>query len=186
MIYTRTGDKGETSLVGGKRVPKTHPRIEAYGTIDELSSSIGLLIAMMTEDNTDRQLLLKIQYKLFNVGSYLATESKELQQKYALKPEAEDILEIEKAIDRIDATLPKLRNFILPGGTQAAAQAHVCRTVCRRAERRILEFIELTGADVDSELTQYVNRLSDYFFILARSLNNLANHDEIIWKKTCS
>ena len=185
MIYTRTGDKGETSLVGGKRVPKTHPRIEAYGTIDELSSFIGLLSSMMPQDDIDAKLLLKIQYKLFNVGSYLATESRELLEKYALKPELSDIEEIEKAIDRIDASLPRLRNFILPGGTKEAALAHVCRTVCRRAERRILEFMQITGCEVDEEVTKYVNRLSDYFFILARHLNNLSGHDEIIWKKTC-
>ena len=185
MIYTRTGDGGQTSLVGGTRVPKTHARLEAYGTIDELSSFLGLLISFMPDDDIDRQLLMMVQHKLFNVGSYLATENDSKFSTLDFQPKDADIDALEKAIDRIDGTLPRLRAFVLPGGTKEASVAHVCRTVCRRAERRILTLDEQPGCEVADRVKRYVNRLSDYLFILSRKLNNLSGQKEIIWDKTC-
>lgn len=181
-IYTRTGDRGTTSLVGGTRVPKTHLRLEAYGTIDELNSQLGLLQTYLTEE-ADKQLVWRVQHKLFAVGSYLATD----QTRTGLHAESrianEDIEELEKAIDEADNELPPLRAFVLPGGARGAAVCHVCRTVCRRAERRILA---LAGeCEIAPEVTAFVNRLSDYLFILARKLNLLAKTDEIFWDKSC-
>lgn len=179
MVYTKTGDKGMTSLVGGVRVSKTHPRLEAYGTVDELNSQIGLLITYVDEE-ADRTFLLGIQRKLFSVGAYLATD----QERKELRPQsiltAEDVEKLENAIDAMDEALPPLRVFILPGGSRGAAVCHVCRTVCRRAERRILD-LEETGVEVDSTLLSYMNRLSDYLFVFARKLNNSDGGTEIIW-----
>ena len=179
MVYTKTGDKGMTSLVGGVRVSKTHPRLEAYGTVDELNSQIGLLITYV-RDEADREFMFKIQRKLFSVGSYLATdqEQKELRMQSIIHPE--DVAELEHAIDVIDSGLPLLRAFILPGGSRGASVCHVCRTVCRRAERRILD-LEEAGTETDCNLMSYMNRLSDYLFVFARKLNNLDDGYEIIW-----
>lgn len=181
-IYTRTGDQGMTSLVGGVRVSKLHPRLEAYGTVDELNSQIGLLITYIT-DETERACLTEIQRKLFSVGSYLATdqEQRSLREQSRIGPE--EVEQLEQAIDRIDSELPPLRLFVLPGGALGAAVCHVCRTVCRRAERRILALGEM--CEIDSNLLAYVNRLSDYLFVLSRKINILEECDEIIWKKTC-
>lgn len=182
MVYTKTGDTGMTSLVGGVRVSKTHPRLDAYGTIDELNSQVGLLITYVS-DATDRENLLEIQRKLFSVGSYLATD----QEYKELRPQSiiytEDVEGLEHMIDEIDALLPPLKLFVLPGGSQAAAVCHVCRTVCRRAERCILSLAETIN--IDSALIAYINRLSDYFFVLSRRLNNLNGEHEIIWQKSC-
>ncbi len=182
VIYTRTGDTGMTSLAGGVRVPKTHPRVEAYGTIDELNSQVGLLITYVPDD-AEREQLLEIQGRLFSVGSYLAAdqECKELRLQSMIRQE--DVERLEHAIDKMDSLLPPLRLFVLPGGSRAAAVSHVCRTVCRRAERCILSLAETV--DIDSVLTAYVNRLSDYFFVLARRLNNLNGMHENIWQKPC-
>lgn len=181
-IYTKTGDEGMTSLVGGIRVSKLHPRLEAYGTVDELNSQIGLLITYIT-DETDHEMLTDIQRKLFSVGSYLATdqEQKALREQSRIYPE--DVEQLEKAIDQIDSELPPLRLFVLPGGSRGAAVCHVCRTVCRRAERRILALKE--ECEIESNLLSYINRLSDYLFVLARKINICEKCDEIIWKKTC-
>ena len=181
-IYTRTGDQGMTSLVGGVRVSKLHPRLEAYGTVDELNSQIGLLITYIT-DETERACLTEIQRKLFSVGSYLATdqEQRSLREQSRIGPE--EVEQLEQAIDRIDSELPPLHLFVLPGGARGAAVCHVCRTVCRRAERRILALGEM--CEIDSNLLAYVNRLSDYLFVLSRKINILEEYDEIIWKKTC-
>ncbi len=181
-IYTRTGDQGMTSLVGGVRVSKLHPRLEAYGTVDELNSQIGLLITYIT-DETERACLTEIQRKLFSVGSYLATdqEQRSLREQSRIGPE--EVEQLEQAIDRIDSELPPLHLFVLPGGARGAAVCHVCRTVCRRAERRILALGEM--CEIDSNLLAYVNRLSDYLFVLSRKINILEECDEIIWKKTC-
>lgn len=182
-VYTKTGDKGMTSLVGGVRVPKTHPRLEAYGTVDELNALIGLLITYVA-DEADREFLFQVQHKLFSVGSYLATD----QEYKELRPQSiihsEDVETMERAIDVIDEGLPPLRLFILPGGTRGAAVCHMCRTVCRRAERCILE-LGKTGVVMDDNLVAYVNRLSDYLFVLSRKLNNLDGEHEIIWQKSC-
>ncbi len=180
-VYTKTGDKGQTSLVGGQRVSKCCARLESYGTIDELNSHIGVLITYCT-DQQDAEFLTDVQSKLFIVGGYLATDNtqRDIRPGNIVTPEM--VGEVEQQIDRIDAIIPPLKLFILPGGCRAASYCHVCRTVCRRAERRILALIE-EGAEVDENVTSYVNRLSDYFFVLARKLNVDENHPEIIWRR---
>ena len=165
-IYTRTGDSGQTSLVGGKRVSKTHPRLEAYGTVDELSSHLGLLSSLLT-DHHHRQTILTIQQTLFSLSAILATEPESKWQPEPLPPSHTEKLEAE--IDHLQQQLPALHAFIIPGGSQAACQAHVCRTVCRRAERCILALTE--EIEVSADVLRYVNRLSDYLFVLARHLN---------------
>ena len=184
-LYTRTGDHGQTSLVGGQRVSKCCNRLESYGTIDELNSFIGLLAAQVS-DGHDRQFLTDVQSALFVVGSYLATDTsqRELRQQSIVTPEMVEALEQE--IDSVDAQLPPLRLFVLPGGTATAGIAHVCRTVCRRAERCILRLQDELDYPLDERVLSYVNRLSDYFFALARKQNVVAGHDEIIWKRTKS
>lgn len=165
-IYTRTGDSGQTSLVGGKRVSKTHPRLEAYGTVDELSSHLGLLSSLLT-DHHHCQTILTIQQTLFSLSAILATEPESKWQPEPLPPSHTEKLEAE--IDHLQQQLPALHSFIIPGGSQAACQAHVCRTVCRRAERCILALTE--EIEVSADVLRYVNRLSDYLFVLARHLN---------------
>jgi len=179
-IYTRTGDKGKTSLIGGKRVSKTHQRLEAYGTIDELNAHIGLLLAQLPADESERTTLLQVQNILFVVGAQLATPP-EVTGTLAVTPEM--LSTLEEAIDRIEAALPSLKAFVLPGGTQAASQCHVCRTVCRRAERRVLALA--SRATIPSELTSYLNRLSDYLFVLSRKINNEQGMQEIFWQNPC-
>ena len=186
-VYTRTGDKGTTSLVGGVRISKTDPRLEAYGTTDELSSHLGLLAAMMARDeNTleeERQLLVRCQNNLFIIGSYLAIDQSQTPlYDFARLPDGETTL-LEERIDQLMATLPEKQGFVLPGGTASAAQCHVCRTVCRRAERRILELAQ--HAHVDDYIPQYVNRLSDYLFVLAKIINFNAGQSENLWQNTC-
>lgn len=179
-VYTKTGDKGLTSLVGGQRVSKCCERLESYGTVDELNSHIGMLITYCT-DTEDIEFLTDIQAKLFIVGGYLATDNSdpEVRQGNTVTPEM--VAGVEQEIDRLQELLPPLRLFILPGGSRAASYAHVCRTVCRRAERCILRLVE-TGALVDAHVIAYVNRLSDYFFVLARKLNADNNTPDIVWK----
>ena len=182
-VYTRTGDSGLTSLVGGQRVSKASVRLEAYGTIDELSSHIGLLATMLNNaTHSHLASLERIQNNLFYVGTQLATELKadEPIPDYAQLPDGETAY-LEQLIDEFTATLPPLSGFILPGGTVASAQAHVCRTVCRRAERVITSLADT--AVVGSDVRQYVNRLSDYLFVLARMLNIQEGKEEILWKK---
>lgn len=182
LIYTRTGDKGTTSLVGGERVAKTDVRLEAYGTVDELSAFIGLLAAYM-ENSTDKSLLFFIQNKLFTIGSYLATDPSFTSfRAESLLPE-DAIATLETRIDQLDAELPRLNNFVLPGGTVCAAQAHVCRTVCRRAERAILRVS--ADFEVDDKILRFMNRLSDYLFVLSRSCNIASGEAEVFWDKTC-
>lgn len=181
-VYTKTGDKGQTSLVGGLRVSKCCARLESYGTIDELNSHIGVLITYC-KDTNDIEFLTDVQSKLFIVGGYLATDNSQTEIRTGNIITPEMVGEVETQIDAIDAILPPLKLFILPGGCRAASYCHVCRTACRRAERRILALIE-EGAEVDENVTAYVNRLSDYFFVLARKLNVDENHPEIIWRRT--
>ena len=181
-VYTRTGDKGTTSLVGGVRIKKSDIRLEAYGTVDELSAHLGLLAAMLTDDD-NRQTIIRIQNNLFNVCTHLATD----QSQTPLYPSAHlaegETAFLEQEVDRLMALLPERQGFVLPGGTQAAAQAHVARTVSRRSERRIAALAEL--ATVGEEMQQYVNRLSDYLFVLAKIINFNSGQDEIIWKNAC-
>jgi cob(I)alamin adenosyltransferase len=178
-VYTRGGDMGKTSLVGGQRVSKASERLEAYGTVDELSSHLGLLAAMISAPD-DKEMIIRIQNCLFNVGTHLATD----QEKSPLSASAHlpegEIERVERAIDDIMKLLPEHQGFVLPGGTREAAQAHVCRTVCRRAERRIVALSEV--AKISPEVLQYVNRLSDYLFVLAKKINFNANQSEIVWQ----
>lgn len=174
-IYTHSGDKGQTSLAGGKRVAKTHVRLEAYGTVDELSSHIGMLCAMLT-DQHDRNFVCSIQQTLFNLSAILATEPESSWRPQPLATDA--VREMEQEIDTIQDGLPQLRAFVLPGGCPTAAQAHICRTVCRRAERRIYALAE--EFPVEDTVLQYINRLSDYFFVLARKVNKHTGVDEIL------
>ena len=182
LIYTRSGDKGKTSLVGGARVPKTHVRLEAYGTVDELNSQLGLLATYLTAEE-DKRLILWIQHKLFSVGSYLATDQTNTTLRIESQIADEDILRLEKAIDEADALLPPLKAFVIPGGSRGSAVCQVCRTVCRRAERRILAMAE--EHEVTENVSAFVNRLSDYLFVLARKMNLLTQTDEIYWDNSC-
>ncbi len=182
-VYTRTGDKGTTSLVGGIRISKSDIRLETYGTVDELSSYIGLLAAMLGKGE-DWDNLIRIQNDLFVIGNHLATD----QSKTPLSPAGQlpesEITFLESEIDRINGLLPEPQGFVLPGGCTEAAQAHVCRTVCRRAERCIITLS--SSAIVGTEIKIFVNRLSDYFFVLAKKINFNKNVDEILWQKTCN
>lgn len=177
-LYTATGDKGTTSLVGGKRVSKCDARLEAYGTTDELNAHIGLLVAMMPSGD-DVTLLRRIQDSLFIVGSALATDLATTTLHEASRLKEEEITCVEQRIDYLDSQVPPLCKFVLPGGAAAAAQAHVCRTVCRRAERCICTLAE--HHQVADNVQRYVNRLSDYFFVLARYINHTTSTPEIFW-----
>lgn len=178
-IYTRTGDKGQTSLLGGQRVPKDSIRIESYGTVDELNSHIGLL-----RDHAKGQrdeLLIPIQEKLFSLGSRLASGSEEQAEKFKVPQITDaDISALEAEMDRMDKELPEMRNFILPGGHLAASQAHVCRTVCRRAERLVVTLAALEA--VPEIVVRYLNRLSDLLFVLARHLAHVDGVADTPWK----
>lgn len=180
-LYTKTGDKGTTGLIGGTRVSKSDVRLEAYGTVDELNAQIGVLISLEPKEEL-KVFLQQIQNILFTVGSNLATDTLKTEYRKASVMRDEFITSIEREIDRLDQDLPLLEQFVLPGGTPKSAQCHVCRTVARRAERRIVEMNETYP--VDNKLIIYVNRLSDYFFVLARYLMKNDNMKEISWKKT--
>lgn len=204
-VYTKTGDKGQTSLVGGKRVSKCCDRLESYGTVDELNSHVGLLASfiadeassqgekekssndkMMDDDNTRTALLAfltDIQAGLFVVGGYLATDTTEREVRPGNIVTEAMVEEIEKEIDRLQEQLPPFRYFILPGGSVAASQAHVCRTVCRRTERCILRLAEC-GVEIENNVLCYINRLSDYFFVLARALNMYAGIEDVVWRRS--
>lgn len=182
-VYTRRGDKGQTDLIGGVRISKADKRLEAYGTIDELSSHLGLLAAMLPDDETTRQYIFRIQNTLFNVGCHLATDQSQTPLNPAARLPEGEVQHLEQCIDAMTAELPVARGFVLPSGCQAAAQAHVCRTVCRRAERRITALSAEVA--VDPEVEQYVNRLSDYLFILAKKINFNKGIDEILWQNAC-
>ena len=186
-LYTRTGDNGTTSLISGRRVPKDTPRLIAYGTIDELNAAIGLIIAHTSPDHPQRPTLNSIQNTLFNIGATLALDPQapphpNIPSTYFTQPE-QAIQNLEHQIDHLHSQLPPLHNFILPQGTPAAAAAHLARTICRRAERNI---ITLTRTQpILPEIIRYINRLSDYLFILARFNNHLQNTPEIYWNKNC-
>jgi cob(I)alamin adenosyltransferase len=178
-LYTGGGDKGLTALVGGRRVPKTHPRIEAYGTLDELNAFIGQLIAETNHDAT-RQTLHLVQHQLFDIGAYLANPDGN-----APNPLDETaIRRLEESIDHIDVNLPPMKGFVLPGGCPSAALAHVCRTVCRRAERLLYTLHETVT--LQPAVLVYINRLSDLLFAIARNECRLNHKEEILWQNTCS
>lgn len=183
QLYTKTGDRGRTALIGGIRVSKTSPRIEAYGTVDELNSFVGNLRAHLGMTLEQDELLAQIQHRLFCLGAYLATDNlnpPEYEIKCGISPE--DIKRVEEEIDRLDSSLPALKAFVLPAGGVATSAAHICRTITRRAERRIYQLLEeIEGAEVDKEVLQYVNRLSDYFFVLARAIARQEGGAEVVW-----
>ncbi|HWU42951.1 MAG TPA: cob(I)yrinic acid a,c-diamide adenosyltransferase [Bdellovibrio sp.] len=183
-IYTRTGDKGNTRLVDGSCVEKFNPRVEAYGTVDELNSYLGVVRSSFLNQsvflNMDH-VLEKIQNELFNIGSLLATEKDDVFKTLPAITESQ-VQFIEKQIDELSSELPELRNFILPAGHTVAAHLHVARTFCRRSERRSAE---IAMKDDRYLLTlQYLNRLSDYFFVAARWVNFKTQHADVVWKKT--
>lgn len=181
-VYTRRGDQGQTSLVGGQRVSKASMRLESYGTVDELSSHLGLLASMLPEGE-DKEMIQRIQNNLFNVCTNLATDQEQTPlYPSAYLPEGE-IERLEQEVDTIMKMLPEKQGFILPGGTKEAAQTHVCRTVCRRAERRIVAMS--STSIVSPEVLQYINRLSDYLFVLAKKLNFIAGQSEKLWQNAC-
>lgn len=182
VLYTATGDNGTTSLIGGTRASKASPQIDAYGTIDELNSNIGLVRALMPGSLPTDSQLNTIQCRLFDIGTALATPASQTDTPpQAITPG--QINELERAIDIIDSQLPQLHSFVLPAGSHAAAQAHVARTVCRRAERLIVALAQ-THPVHQSTLT-YLNRLSDYLFAIARFNNIKSNTPEILWSKDC-
>lgn len=180
-IYTKTGDDGTTSLFGGKRVQKDDERVDAYGEIDELNSLIGLTISFVLSNDVKND-LMRIQNQLFNLGAFLATPEEDRKKLKSLENiTEEDILTIEKRIDYYDEKLPELKNFILPGGTISAGLLHYARTVCRRCERKIVKFA--VGEEADKIYIKYLNRLSDFLFIMARYENFFSGKKEIEWKK---
>ena len=189
IVYTKAGDKGTTSLCGGKRVSKDDIRVEAYGTLDELNAEIGVLTSLLQADSINKTVfptaglfsfLQEIQEELFVIGGELARaeiKSEDLISTQSLTRK------IETNIDDLSSQLPLQHHFILPGGILSAAQSHVCRTICRRAERRVVTLSHVTT--LSPETLVFVNRLSDYFFILSRYLNNDSGLSEKTWKNTC-
>jgi cob(I)alamin adenosyltransferase len=184
-VYTRTGDSGQTGLVGGKRLPKDHPRIEAYGTVDELNSVIGLALSFLTQKEASKRreklelILEAIQQKLFDTGSELATlPGDEYEGQITLK--AEDAEWLEEIIDAMNEELQPLKSFILPGGTSLNAFLHQARTVCRRAERDILKLNQIDL--VNQEIIKYINRLSDFLFVAGRWVTETLGETETLWQ----
>lgn len=180
-LYTRTGDLGTTSLVGGTRIEKNSARLEAYGTIDEANSWLGLLNTSEALPDGSHELLFKTMNHLFDIGAALATEAESKWQPEPFPTSA--VEELEREIDRLDSTLPRHHRFILPSGHPDSARANIARTVVRRAERRIAAL--LPTQPIDPTILRYVNRLSDYLFILGRAINYFNGKDEIFWEKTC-
>ncbi len=180
-IYTKGGDKGETGLFGGERVSKDSPRIEAYGTVDELNSFIGLAL-IEAKDKEVKKLLEKIQNTLFVLGSDLSAPDNEKNKSHNI-PRISKInyVEIEKEIDKFDASLDGLRNFILPGGSKSAALLHICRTICRRAERKVVALNNIVNLNHD--IIILLNRLSDLFFVLARYENKISGIEDVKWQQ---
>lgn len=177
-VYTKTGDKGSTSLIGGTRVSKSDERIEAYGTVDELISYMGLLRDLIEDKNLHDNIVI-IQDRLMTAASILATDCKKCPRDLP-KLFDEDVSFLEEQIDQIDETLPPLNSFILPGGHQTVSFTHISRTICRRAERRVLK-LDFESEDI-AYVVKYLNRLSDYLFVLARKLSVILNVNEIAWQ----
>ena len=179
-IYTKTGDTGTTSLIGGTKVPKSHHRIEAYGTVDELNSCIGLCRDLLNDEHS-RKILQEIQDRLFTIGASLACDPvKEPKMRLPDLHEA-DVVLLESEIDRMNESLPPMKFFVLPGGHSTISQLHIARCVCRRAERCCVQ-LELETPGEDPIIIKYVNRLSDYLFVLSRYAGHLLNAEEIAWK----
>ncbi len=178
-IYTKTGDDGTSGLIGGTRIKKFDTRLEAYGTVDELNSAIGI-VASLTDNKPRLEAIKNIQETLFLIGSHLATDESSQLLKTNMPCQIKDIELLEKEIDKMQVELPALKSFVLPSGCQASAQAHLARTICRRAERRIVELNEII--QLEENLMIYINRLSDYLFVLSRMLNKESSTPEILWK----
>lgn len=180
-IYTKGGDKGETGLFGGKRIPKDSLRIEAYGTIDELNSFIGLAIYNVKNEEI-KTLLKKIQNQLFDVGADLASPDDDKAEKHNIeRTPSRFYLEMENSIDYFDSQLDELNNFILPGGSKSSALLHICRTITRRLERKVVALSK--NEQVGENIIIYLNRLSDLFFVLSRIENKVSNIPDTIWNK---
>lgn len=178
-IYTKSGDNLKTSLIGGTRISKNDVRLDAYGTVDELNSFIGLLLTEVKNEETI-QFLNFIQRKLFSIGAYFATDFSDLKDDLECQIFGNDIALVEQQIDMLEDSLPKLPKFVLPCGTKSAALSHVCRTVCRRGERKAAH-LYLLGDLPNQNPFVFLNRLSDYFFVLARSENMQNNTEELFW-----
>lgn len=183
-LYTKGGDKGMTSLVSGNRVSKASPRLESYGTADELNSHIGLLRATMPKEVEQDHILSLIQNRLFSAGAYLATDNTvKMEFEIPCGVSLEDVALLESEIDKLDASLPKLNSFILPAGGMATSISHICRTITRRTERNIYRLLEVDEtAEVNEEIRLFFNRLSDYFFVLARALARAEGGKEVTWQ----
>jgi cob(I)alamin adenosyltransferase len=179
-IYTKTGDLGKTSLIGGTKVPKSHIRIDTYGTVDELNSYIGLLIDYLNDQKIKAQ-LKEIQDRLFTIGSSLACDPDKQPLMKIPDLKEGDVHLLEREIDKMSEELPVMKNFILPGGHPAVSTAHITRCVCRRTERLCVNMIE-HEVFVDPLVIKYLNRLSDYLFVLARFIGHLSNVSEVAWK----
>ncbi|MFH1426101.1 MAG: cob(I)yrinic acid a,c-diamide adenosyltransferase [Candidatus Kerfeldbacteria bacterium] len=183
-IYTKTGDTGETNLLCGARITKAHPRIEAYGTVDELNACLGIAIADGRERNTGinvERLLRPIQRELFIIGSHLATQCEPSTMSKSIPPLKDDAVQhLEHEIDELSESLPPLKNFILPGGTTTGAHLHLARTVCRRAERAVIRLSQ--NEEIPPIMVRYLNRLSDYLFVLARAVNADQGASEETWE----
>lgn len=177
-IYTRGGDRGETGLIGGARVPKDHLRVEAYGAVDELNSHLGVALTQLADPDL-LDVVQTIQNRLFDIGAELATPP--IRRRTIPPITSEHVKALEGVIDAYEDALPALREFILPGGIEAAAMLHVARTVARRAERRVVTLARAEA--VNPEVLRYLNRLSDLLFVLARTVNHRTNHPDIIWQK---
>ena len=183
-IYTKTGDKGKTSLIGGTKVLKSHARIEAYGTVDELNSNIGLCRDLIT-DKDIRDLLKEIQDRLFTIGSALACDPEKAPKLKIPDLKETDVSFLEDAMDKMDSELPPLQYFIMPGGHPTVSHLHISRCVCRRAERPVVDLL-ISNEDQDNLIIKYINRLSDYLFVLARYMAKKLNAEEVSWKPRIS
>jgi cob(I)alamin adenosyltransferase len=172
-IYTKTGDDGTTGLGDGSRIPKDSARVEAYGTVDELNTGIGVLLACDGVPDDVRELLVRIQHALFDLGGELCVPGMELVYDA-------DVTALEQTLDGYNKDLPRLKEFILPGGGMAAAQCHVARTICRRAERRVVALAR--AESVRPQVVHYLNRLSDLLFVLCRVLARASGHGEVLWQ----
>ena len=179
-IYTKTGDQGQTGLAGGQRVAKDSLRIECYGTVDELNAFVGMAGVSASDAVPELAAILRrVQHELFNLGSILATQPQDVHPKQARITSAE-IEQLEKEIDRMNADLPKLRSFVLPGGSRLNTELHACRTICRRAERIAVSLAR--EEEIPPETIQYLIRLSDAFFVWSRWANHVAGIPEVLWE----
>lgn len=180
-IYTKTGDSGETSILSGERVKKYNIRISVYGDIDELNSFIGCAYSFLSESEIVEE-LQSIQSTLFNIGAIVSCPNEKRDSFKLTSVNEENIEFLESRIDYYDEQIPELKNFILPGGSQAASFLHVCRTVCRRAERECIKFNEEQNGDVPILINKFLNRLSDYFFVLSRYIIHKNKYKEVLWR----